>query len=246
MLSYDESRAPRFSHDMAMQIRHAYIRKVYAIVGTQLMMTGLVALALLQLGAEYLNQNPSFTLGLMLFALVTSISMMCIFFCKPGLLRKYPQNYIILFLFTLAEAIVVGMISVQYTRESVIITLGITSFIVFALTLFACQTSIDFTGCGPYLFVGLLCLSLFGFFMWLSSFFLLGGPAFQTMNLVYACGGALLFSCYIVYDTQLIVGGKHGRSNEFTVDDYVPAAISLYLDIVQLFIFLLRIFGDRR
>ena len=66
----------------------------------------------------------------------------------------------------------------------------------------------------------------------------------QTLQLVYAWAGALLFSFFIVYDTQLIVGGKH--SHEFSIDDYAFAAISLYLDIVQLFLYLLRIFGQRR
>merc|ERR1711972_323986 len=135
--------------------------------------------------------------------------------------------------------------SVQYTQESVIIALAITTVVVFGLTLFACQTKVDFTGCGPYLFVGLLCLMGFGFSLWLGSFFL-GGAAWSTLRLMYACGGALLFSFYIVFDTQLIVGGKHSRSNEFSVDDYAFAAISLYIDIIQLFLYLLRIFGDRR
>merc|ERR1712032_461746 len=101
------------------------------------------------------------------------------------------------------------------------------------------------TGCGPYLFVALLCLMAFGFFMFLGSFFL-GGAAMRTMDIMYACGGALIMSFYIVYDTQLIVGGKHQRANEFSVDDYAFAAISLYIDIVQLFMYLLQLFGDRR
>merc|ERR1711953_1179181 len=128
---------------------------------------------------------------------------------------------------------------------SVVMAFGITCGMVLALTLFACQTKVDFTGCGPYLFVALLCLMGFGFSLWLGSFFL-GGAAWSTMRLMYACGGALLFSFYIVFDTQLIVGGKHSRSNEFSVDDYAFAAISLYTDIVQLFLYLLQIFGDRR
>merc|ERR1712217_747063 len=146
---------------------------------------------------------------------------------------------------TLGESIIVGLISAQYTQESVLIALGVTTVVVFGLTLFACQTKVDFTGCGPYLFVALLCLMAFGFFMWLGSFFL--SPAsMQTMNIMYASAGALIMSFYIVYDTQLIVGGKHQRSNEFSIDDYAFAAISLYIDIVQLFLYILRLFGDRR
>lgn len=227
------------------EIRNGFIRKVYGIVGSQLLMTTVVAAAIMRLGQSTLRHQQSLTLGLLLVSMVLSIGTMCIFCCCPQLMRKSPQNYIILFLFTLAESICVGMISVQYTTQSVVMAFGILTVVVFALTLFACQTSVDFTGCGPYLFVGILCLMSFGFFMWLGSFFL-SAASMNFMNILYACCGALLFSFYIVYDTQLIIGGKHQRSNEFCIDDYAFAAISLYLDIVQLFLFLLRIFGQRR
>ena len=38
----------------------------------------------------------------------------------------------------------------------------------------------------------------------------------------------MVFSFYIVYDTQLIVGGKH-RKYQFSTDDYVIASVSFYL-----------------
>lgn len=231
--------------DWDVAIRHGFIRKVYGIVGSQLLMTTAIAAAIMRLGEGTLRQNQSLTLGLLLVSLVLTIGTMCIFCCCPQLMRKSPENYIILFLFTLAESICVGFISVQYTTASVVMAFGILTVVVFALTVFACQTKIDFTGCGPYLFVGILCLMAFGFFMWLGSLFL-SPESMQIMNILYACGGALLFSFYIVYDTQLIVGGKNERTNEIGIDDYAFAAISLYLDIVQLFLFLLRMFGQRR
>jgi len=226
------------------EIRHGFIRKVYGIVGTQLLLTTAITIAIMHAGTKFLRHNQSLVLGLILFSTVLTIGTMCIFCCAPDLMRKSPQNYIILLLFTLAESVVVGLISVQYTTASVAMAFGILTVVVFGLTVFACQTKYDFTGCGPYLFVGILCLMAFGFFMWLGSFFLTG-ESMRTLNLLYACGGALLFSFYIVYDTQLIVGGKHQRNHEFSIDDYAFAAINLYLDIVQLFIFLLRIFGER-
>jgi len=226
-------------------VRHGFIRKVYAIVGTQLLLTAGIAFAIMKVGEKTLQANQSLTLVLLLASAALSIGTMCIFCCAPHLMRQYPTNYIILFLFTIGESIIVGLISVQFTTASVVLAFGITCGMVLALTLFACQTRIDFTGCGPYLFVAALCLMLFGLFVWLGSFFLTGAT-FQTLNLLYACGGALLMSCYIVFDTQLIVGGKHQRANQFQIDDYAFAAIMLYLDIVQLFLYILQIFGNRR
>ena len=62
-------------------------------------------------------------------------------------------------------------------------------------------------------------------------------------QMIYAAIGALLFSVYLIFDTQMIIGGK--RDYELSVDDYVPAAISLYIDIVQLFIYILQLFGEQ-
>jgi len=234
-----------FQMQMDVSIRHGFIRKVYGIVGSQLLLTALISGAIVEAGKSYLRQNQSLTLGLLLVSSMLSIGTMCIFCCAPHYMRKSPHNYAILLGFTVAEAIVVGMISSTYNTESVIIAFFMTTFLVAGLTVFACQTSYDFTGCGPYLFVGILCLWMFGFFVWLGSFFL-SGPAFHTMNLLYATGGACLMGFYIIYDTQMIVGGKHSRSHEFSIDDYAFAAISLYMDIVQLFLYILRIVGSRR
>jgi FtsH-binding integral membrane protein len=47
------------------------------------------------------------------------------------------------------------------------------------------------------------------------------------------------FSCYIVYDTQLIVGGFH-KKYQFAIDDIVLATLSIYLDIINLFLYILE------
>merc|ERR1719163_729781 len=86
------------------------------------------------------------------------ISVMCVMCCRPDLMRSYPANYAILFVFTIAESILVGFIGTKYTQESVLIVAGITALVVLGLSLFACQTTYDFTGWGPYLLCVLLVL----------------------------------------------------------------------------------------
>ena len=66
----------------------------------------------------------------------------------------------------------------------------------------------------------------------------------QIYNLIYSCLGALIFSFYIVYDTQLIIGGKHTKY-KYDDEDYVIAALSLYLDIINLFIYILEILNKK-
>ena len=57
----------------------------------------------------------------------------------------------------------------------------------------------------------------------------------------YGSLGALVFSLYIVYDTQLMMGGKHKYALD--PEEYIFAAINLYIDFIQLFRFILMIVG---
>ena len=60
----------------------------------------------------------------------------------------------------------------------------------------------------------------------------------------YGSAGALVFSLYIVYDTQLMMGGKHKYA--LSPEEYVFAALNLYLDIINLFLYILMIVGAAR
>ena len=59
--------------------------------------------------------------------------------------------------------------------------------------------------------------------------------------IAYGAAGALVFMVYIVYDTQLMIGGKHKYSLD--PEEYVFAALNLYLDIINLFLYLLSMIG---
>ena len=56
--------------------------------------------------------------------------------------------------------------------------------------------------------------------------------------------GAVIFSLYIIYDTQIMLGGNHKYS--LSPEEYIFAALNLYLDIINLFMYLLSIFGGSR
>ncbi|CAE8608820.1 unnamed protein product, partial [Polarella glacialis] len=129
----------------------------------------------------------------------------------------------------------VGFLTAIYKTDSVLLALGATVMVFGSLTAYAKYTKSDFTGMGPYLMAALMSLMGFGFVLSLFSMFASVPPVMQTL---YALGGTLIFSMYIVYDTQQILGG---RSIELGVDEYVFAALNLYLDIINLFITLLQL-----
>jgi protein lifeguard len=62
--------------------------------------------------------------------------------------------------------------------------------------------------------------------------------------MIYASLGALLFSCYLVFDTQLMMGGKHKYS--ISPEEYIFAALNLYLDIINIFLYILALVGGSR
>lgn len=146
--------------------------------------------------------------------------------------KSYPTNLLFLGGFTALEAysisVVVSFYQVRIVLQALLLTLGI----FFALTLFACQTKYDFTSWIPYLFGGLWALIIFGF---LAAFF----PGNSTTELIYSGLGALLFSAYILVDTQLVMRHYH-------VEEEIAAAIALYLDIINLFLSILRILNSQQ
>merc|ERR1719316_4384 len=86
-------------------------------------------------------------------------------------------------------------------------------------------TDIDFTGYGVYLFcalIGLVTVQLFAIFL-----------AIPWLETLVALLGAVIFSFYLVHDTQTIVDGKH-NAFAISIDDYIFASLVLYLDIINI------------
>ena len=122
-----------------------------------------------------------------------------------------------------AAAVITGGYSPSVVWHAIITTAGVTVIMVAAGLLFPQF----FEKIGSILFFGLIGV-LFGF---LVSFFLPG------VNMAFTILSAGLFSLYIGYDIY--------RSQQFphTVDNAIDCAVDLYLDIINLFLNLLRIFG---
>lgn len=215
-------------------IRRAFIRKVYGILMCQLAVTtGIIALFLYHSGVRlFFMRYPLLRIGIYVVMLVTVICITCF----TNIRRKAPMNFIFLGVFTIAESLLLGYMAIRFDSESVIMAAGISAAVCLGITLFAFQTKYDFTVCGGGLFVALIVLLIFGIFALIF-------PG-KVIILVYASLGALLFSLYLVYDTQLMMGGKHKYS--LSPEEYVFAALNLYIDIVHIFMYILAIIGFAR
>ena len=95
------------------------------------------------------------------------------------------------------------------------------------ISMFALTTKRDFSNMGKFLFIAIII-----FIVGMISNIFIQSTGFQ---LALAMGGALLFSAFILYDTQQIIKGGY--------DTPIMAAVSLYLDFLNLFIMLVQILG---
>jgi FtsH-binding integral membrane protein len=167
-------------------------------------------------------------------AIVVNLCMIYALGCYQSLARTVPINFILLAIFTVTEAYMVSFISSVYSPQTVFIAAALTAGVVVALTVYACWTKTDFTICGGLLFI---CLFVFLIVCVLSFFF-----QSRWVTLVLSSIAVILFGIYLIYDTQLVMGGKRVQLG---IDDYIMGSIMLYLDIMNIFVYLLAIFGSK-
>jgi len=213
--------------EATLPIRMQFVRKVYSILTVQLLATvALSSVSAFSPGYKSWIQSNTWMMWVSLFG---AIAFMLLTYWKR---KSYPTNLFFLTGFTALEAYSISVIVSFYEAKIVLEALILTAGIFIALTLFACQTKYDFTSWMPYLFGGLWALILFGF---MAAFF----PANSTTELIYGGLAALIFSGYILVDTQLVMRHYH-------VEEEIAAAISLYLDIINLFLAILRILNSQQ
>lgn len=235
-----EQSVPFLTKSTSIKTRHTFIIKVYTIVFIQLLASfGFVIAATVNDNIRNFVQSNGYMLWVSFgICIGTLIVMTC---CCYKIVKHYPiYGYLLLFIFTIAQSYMLGMLASFYETDSVLISMIMTLTVTLALTLFAIQTKYDFTGMGGYLIAILVPLILFG----IISAILCGGYTCRILNIIYSSIATIVFSLYIVYDTQLIIGGGH--KYQFDESDYILAALSLYLDIINLFINLLELVGSRR
>ncbi len=209
------------------QIRLGFITKVYGILSFQLLITMFFCM-LSMASSSFLKFQLTHTYLLYFFLLMT-IVLPILLICFESM-KKVPNNYIVLGLFTISESYIVGAICGMADPKLVFMAAFMTFALVISLTLYAMTTKTDFTMSGGILFVlgcGLLMFSIFGLF-----------TSNKLFHIILCVAGIVLFGIYLLYDTQLIIGD---RGNKLDIDDYVLAAFMLYTDIIYIFLRILEL-----
>nr|XP_061802706.1 protein lifeguard 2-like [Nerophis lumbriciformis] len=218
-------------------IRRVFIRKVYTILFIQLLVTfSIVSLfTFCDPMKYYIQTNPGWYWASYAVFFVTYLTLSC---CT-ALRRQFPWNLILLAIFTLSLSYMTGMLSSFYNTKSVIMCLGITTAVCLLVTILSFQTKIDVTAYRGMLL--LFCMVLF-----ISGLVLAVVLPFQYvpwLDTIYAVLGAILFTMFLAFNTQLVMG-----SRQYTIspEEYIFAILSIYLDIIYIFSFFLQIVGTRQ
>ncbi|XP_038199529.1 protein lifeguard 2 isoform X2 [Arvicola amphibius] len=219
------------------KVRRLFIRKVYTILLVQLLVTlAVVALfTFCDVVKDYVQANPGWYWASYAVFFATYLTLAC---CS-GPRRHFPWNLILLAIFTLSMAYLTGMLSSYYNTTSVLLCLGITALVCLSVTIFSFQTKFDFTSCQGVLFVLLMTLCFSGLLLAI----LLPFQYVPWLHAVYAVLGAGVFTLFLAFDTQLLMGN---RRHSLSPEEYIFGALNIYLDIIYIFTFFLQLFGTNR
>ncbi|NXO32134.1 LFG3 protein, partial [Cisticola juncidis] len=209
------------------KVRHAFIRKVYAIISLQLLVTvGIISVfTFVEPVSSFVRRNVAIYYASYAVFLVTYLVLAC---CQ-GPRRRFPWNIILLSIFTLAMGLMTGTIASMYRTNAVLIAMLITAIVAIVVTIFCFQTKAKERCTLP-------CP------LWAST------PAHPArvpsqvpwLHMLYAAIGAIAFTLFLAYDTQLVLGN---RKNTLSPEEYIYGALTIYTDIIYIFTFILQIVG---
>ncbi|XP_014217945.1 protein lifeguard 1-like [Copidosoma floridanum] len=212
-------------------LRQTFVRKVYLILTLQLLVIFATAASFAHI--VDVNVFARRHVSLAYVCASTTLLLAIIISCCPRIRRMAPLNYVFLTVFTIAESLIAGFIASADYESHVLVTVGVTGAICITLTLFSLQTRLEFLGFGIYFFISGLALMIFGIAQLVCNH--------HYHPIWFHCtSGALLFSFYLIYDTQLMLSGDHVYAT-LSPGDYVFAALNLHLDFVNVFLYLFNI-----
>ncbi len=215
------------------------LRNVYLWMTGGLALTGVVALGVASspslLGAIVSSRFLFFGLMIAELALV--------WFLSARITRMSPAAAATAFAgYAILNGVTLSIIFLAYTRSHVATAFFVSAGTFAGMSLFAVVTKRDLSRWGTYLIY-----ALWGIILATVVNFLLKSPVVEW---VVSFVGVALFMGLTAYDTQVIKRWSDQAGGEVAEADYIRlsilGALKLYLDFINLFLFILRIFGRRR
>ncbi len=152
---------------------------------------------------------------------------------------QYSTAQMVFWLYSALNGVAFSVIFLAYTYQSIARVFFITAGTFGAMSLYGYTTRKDLSGWGSFLFMGLIGIII-------ASVVNLFWPG-NMLQFLISVAGVIIFTGLTAYDTQSIKDDYiEGSSSEVAGKKAIFGALRLYLDFINLFLMLLRLFGDRR
>ena len=213
-----------------------FLQRVFAWMFLGLCVTGGVA-ALIGSNDALLTditESPGIVIGVVIGQLVLVIALV-------AAINRIPVGLaVVLFLvYSATVGITFAFVFELYTTQSIFTTFLITAGMFGALAIWGALTDMDLSKVGSIAFmalIGLILATIVNLF-W----------ANETLYWITTYAGVLIFAALTAYDMQKLTQiSRQGLSGEAEGRAAIIGALALYLDFINLFLFLLRIFGQSR
>ncbi|WP_434525384.1 Bax inhibitor-1/YccA family protein [Photorhabdus asymbiotica] len=216
----------------------AYMAQVYGWMTCGLLLTAFVA--------WYVSQNQAvvlyiFSNSILFYGLI--IAQFGLVFVLSGMINRMGASLAtgLFMLYSALTGLTLSSIFVVYTTGSIASTFVVTAGMFGALSFYGYTTKRSLSGLGSFLFMGLIGIilaSLINF--WLKS---------EALMWAVTYIGVVIFAGLTAYDTQKLkeMGEDLDVNDKENLRKFsIVGALTLYLDFINMFLMLLRIFGDRR
>jgi len=208
--------------------RQAFIIKTYLITAIMLSITATcVTVATLVPGARKILKKYDW---LIYVGGVCGFVLMIVIIVGKKWSRKTPNNYFLLFAFTICWSLMVTMMTTYFNAKYVMIAMVTTAFMTVGLTAIASGISGEINWCWGITGALISTIAPFLFF----AFFL---RDLLVQNIICFLG-TIVTSVYIVIDSKNIM-------KRLELNEYIIGALMLYCDIIQLFLFILSLMGKK-
>ncbi|CAI2377541.1 unnamed protein product [Moneuplotes crassus] len=208
-------------------LKSRFVRYVYLIVLFQVSVTFFLSYICSDNYDLYKVVNNILVIILSYVALLACL----LVFFMTNISQVFPYNYILLLLFTLCESFVIAGWTSDMKTDTVILCCGMcfSTTLILTFQIFTMKETSKSKGLFLTLVIGIVVQIIIAFFLISNTFLKL-----LTVGL-----GVLGYGCFLILNTNKI-------SNELPLDEYILGSLLLYIDILTLFVYLLKQFGKKK
>lgn len=217
--------------DLDTALAQAYLNKVYLWMAGCMALTAAVAIYTLES-----TEALTWVVNHILMLSIVSIGVVVVM-CFGA--RRLTRNALaaMLLVFAAVQGLIFGPICYAFTQESLGLTFGVTAGMFGATSLYGYFTKRDLSVWGRGLMMALIGLIIAGIanIFWGNS----------TFDFIVSAAGVVVFAAFTAYDTQMLLQEGLCTDEEARAKGAILGALNLYLDFINLFLYLLRFLGDR-